>query len=277
MPVKPLTFKGDKTQKKKRKRREEDDAGEDLDGKNADGNAQTWILAEAASDLNGPCLIVLPTTPPTCLAADANGNVFASLLENMVDNDPRTAEPHDVQQVWVASRVAGMKESEVNFKGSHGGYLSCDTDGVLGAKREARGHEEIFVVDQDQDADTGRLRYGLRTAASKSSAPNDRRYLTATSESGVKKISVSLRGDGMVDSPEAQIVLRMQARFKPKTDEVKEQARSKEKITRQELERAAGRSLTDEEAKRLKKAKRDGSYYEEILDVRAKGKHDKYA
>lgn len=68
----------------------------------------------------------------------------------------------------------------------------------------------------------------------------------------------------------------MQARFKPKLKANKE-ARSKEKISRKELEEAAGRSLDDEEVRRLKKARVNGDYHEAMLDLRAKGKHDKYS
>jgi len=38
-----------------------------------------------------------------------------------------------------------------------------------------------------------------------------------------------------------------------------------------------GRKLEDDEVRRLKRAKRQGTYYEEVLDVRVKGKHDKFA
>jgi protein FRG1 len=68
----------------------------------------------------------------------------------------------------------------------------------------------------------------------------------------------------------------MQARFKPRHRANKEQ-KAKSKISRKELEEAVGRRLDDEEVKRLKKARKDGNYHEAILDVRVKGKHDKFA
>ena len=68
----------------------------------------------------------------------------------------------------------------------------------------------------------------------------------------------------------------MQARFKPRLKASKE-AKSKERISRKELEEAAGRSLEDEEVKRLKRARVQGDYHEAMLDLRAKGKHDKYS
>ena len=68
----------------------------------------------------------------------------------------------------------------------------------------------------------------------------------------------------------------MQARFKPKLKANKEN-RAREKISRKELEEVVGRRLDDDEVKRLKRARREGNYHEAILDVRVKGKHDKFA
>ncbi|KAK5942255.1 hypothetical protein PMZ80_004818 [Knufia obscura] len=294
--VKPLSFKGDK-RLKKRKHHEvsqgpaDDNASTSVDPSEDD----SWSMPANAGELTGPTVIVLPTLPPTCLASDPNGNIFASQLENMIEGDPKTAEPHNVQQVWVASRVAGMAPEEISFKASHGGYLSCDQYGVLGAKREARGREETFVMDNMMDED-GRSWFQLRTAASKPKAkPEEQKYVSATTDNGVKKeqavekevdddsrsvskkVSISLRGDGEPSSADTRVVLRMQTRFKPQTAETKEAARVKEKIGRKELEASAGRLLTDEEAKKLKRAHKAGDLQEALLDVRAKAKHDKYA
>lgn len=291
--VKPLSFKGDK-KIKKRKHRDVTDFNADPDALPASDRDITdetsWALPADATELAGPALIVLPTVPPTCLAFDPLGNVFASRLENLIEGDPKTAEPDDVQQVWVASRVAGMAPNEINFKASHGGYLSCDQYGILGAKREARGREEAFFIDTTTD-DQGKNFFQLRCAAtSNSSKSADHKYLSAatenskldqdaenTQEHARKKVSISLRGDGEATSPDTFLILRMQSSFKPQSHESKEASKTKEKISRQELEAAAGRSLNDEEAKRLKRAKREGTYHSAILDIRAKGKHDKYA
>lgn len=81
----------------------------------------SWVTAEATVDVVGPVVFVLPSEPPTCIACDTNGKVFASPLENIIDEDPSTAEPHDVRQVWVANRVAGTET--FSFKGHHGKYV----------------------------------------------------------------------------------------------------------------------------------------------------------
>ena len=68
----------------------------------------------------------------------------------------------------------------------------------------------------------------------------------------------------------------MQARFKPRLKADKE-SKAKERISRKELEEAVGRRLDDSEVRRLKKARVQGDYHEAILDMRVKGKHDKYS
>jgi protein FRG1 len=285
MPVKPLSFKGDKKPSKKRKHRADDDPASSTSKSLVPFNSvddptvpamedETWTTPDAATDLSGPILLVLPTQPPTCLASDAHGNVFASPLENIVENMPETAEPHDVRQVWVATTVAGT--GEISFKGSHGGYLSCDSVGVLGARREARGMEEGFEVEQ---IDGEKVRWRVRTVASKKAdGEARRRYLCAVSETkpGSKGVNISLRGDGEADSESTRTIVKMQARFKPRVQQTKE-TKAKEKVSRKELEQAVGRRLDDDEVKRLKRARREGNFYEEVLDVRVKGKHDKFA
>lgn len=125
--VKPLAFKGDK---KSRKRKAPHSSGPPDPDSNLvasnpsevakDDNQEddTWVNAEAASDLKGPVIFVLPSPKPSCIACDVNGTVFTSELENIVDEDPSTAEPHDVRQVWIANSIAGT--DEFSFKGHHG-------------------------------------------------------------------------------------------------------------------------------------------------------------
>lgn len=124
--VKPLSFKGDKKVKKRKRTRDEDADGDGPATKDVrtgasqhpdDQDDESWVSADSVSDVSGPVIFVLPTTPPTCLACDANGKVFASPLENMVDESPSTAEPHKVTQVWIANKIAGT--DTFSFKGHH--------------------------------------------------------------------------------------------------------------------------------------------------------------
>lgn len=87
---------------------------------------------------------------------------------------------------------------------------------------------------------------------------------------------MEIRGDATSVSFETSLRIRMQARFKPKIKAGRE-TKAKEKVSRKELEEAVGRRLEDEEVKRLRRARREGNYHEVLLDVRVKGKHDKFA
>lgn len=122
--VKPLSFKGDK-KPKKRKRTEAESTSEGVGGselattrpaENEDDDS--WVSAEAVGDVVGPVMLVLPTQPPTCLACDANGKVFTDVIENIIDANPTSAEPHDVRQVWVANKIHGTEN--FRFKGRYG-------------------------------------------------------------------------------------------------------------------------------------------------------------
>lgn len=131
--VKPLYFKGDKKSRKRKaphpdaSRKFEDGETTDkpqalaVQNSIADDEDDSWVTAEAATDVTGPVIVALPSTKPTCIACDANGKVFTSELENIIEGDSATAEPHDVRQVWIASRVAGTEE--ISLKGHHGRYL----------------------------------------------------------------------------------------------------------------------------------------------------------
>lgn len=120
--VKPLLFKGEKPKKRKQRDPDSDKAPKTrkTEGPETDDTPedQSWVSADAPTDIAGPIVLVLPSDKPTCIASDANGVVFASILENLVEGDPSTAEPHDVRQVWVATRVAGTES--LSLKGHHG-------------------------------------------------------------------------------------------------------------------------------------------------------------
>ena len=128
--VKALSFKGDKKPPKKRKRAEPADEYEASSSKqlalpNHDaGPAQAdedenWVSADAVSDLAGPVMLVLSSEPVMSVACDQLGKVFPLKVENMVEGVSSSAEPHDVRQVWVVTRVVGS-ETEVVLKGCNG-------------------------------------------------------------------------------------------------------------------------------------------------------------
>lgn len=224
----------------------------------------SWVTAEATTDVVGPIVIVLPSEPPTCIACDAGGKIFASALENIIDDNPATAEPHDVRQVWVANRVAGTET--FSFKGHHGKYLSCDKYGLLSASTEAVSPLESFLAIPTADTPGTFQIQTLRDT-----------YLTVKASTSSKSSALpEVRGDAEGTSFNTTFRIRMQARFKPKLKANKAE-KAREKISRKELEEAVGRRLEDEEVRKLKKARREGDYHEALLLIKVKNKHDKYS
>lgn len=150
-------------------------------------------------------------------------------------------------------------------------YLSCDTYGILSATASAISHHESFLVIPSPDIPgtfTLQTHGGDKEAfLSITESPN-----TKTSGGG----TVEIRGDATTLSFNTTLRIRMQARFKPRIKATKE-SKAMEKISRKELEGIVGRKLEDGDVRRLRRARREGNFHEEVLDVRVKGKHDKFA
>ncbi|KAF1988586.1 actin-crosslinking protein [Aulographum hederae CBS 113979] len=274
MPVKPLTFKGDKSKTKKRKRVATDD-----DPENAPSSKQlattsskpqneetpdddSWVSADVPSDITGPVLIVLPTDVPSALVSDAFGKVFTLEIENLIEGDPSTSEPHDLRQVWIANRVAGTET--FTFKAGNKKYLGCDKEGVLAASQNAITPEErwscIPIADNPGTFALQTQREGFLTVVG--------------NEEGSAKAEV--KGNSEDINFSSTLRIRMQARYKPKLKAKKEDV-LRQKISRKELEEMVGKRLDDDQVRMLKKAKREGNFHEKLLDVKVKSKHDKFA
>ncbi|KAL8798558.1 MAG: hypothetical protein Q9182_006573 [Xanthomendoza sp. 2 TL-2023] len=258
--VKPLAFKGDMRVKKRKVTPTDCHAREETKPRELSNEAHeddSWVTADSSGDISGPVVIVLPSTKPTCIACDAAGKVFTSELENMVEGDPSSAEPHDIRQVWIANQIAGT--DNICFKGHHQGYLGCDSIGNLSARSEAVSPEETFFCLATSDTPGT---FNIQTVREK--------FISVTDD------GKDIRADAETISFNTTVRIRMQARFKLKLKANKE-IKAKEKITKKDLEIAVGRKLEDDEVRKLKKARVKGDYHEKLLDVRVKGKHDKYS
>lgn len=153
-------------------------------------------------------------------------------------------------------------------------YLSCDKYGILSATSAAISPFESFRILPAPD--TPGL-FSFQTVGGDSetflSVKEDEEGLSRKGSSSSK---IEVRGDAKTLGFETSFRVRMQARFKPRVKASKE-SKAREKISRRELEEAVGRRLEDHEVKRLKRARREGNFHEEVLDVRVRGKHDKFA
>lgn len=149
-------------------------------------------------------------------------------------------------------------------------FLSCDKHGLLSATASAVGHYESFLAIPSLDIPG---MFSLQTGG------GDKEEFLCVKEGkkgSLGQPTVEIRGDATAVSFETSIRIRMQARFKPRI-KAKKESKALEKISQKELEAAVGRRLEDHEVRRLRKARKVGNFHEEVLDVRVKGKHDKFA
>jgi len=379
--VKALSFKGDTKAKHKKRKRSPSPSSTEVSNKLNnkfdkndavhDDDDTTWVLPDRPSDISGPVIIIFPKPLSNnkddeatkenkifCLASDVRGVVFASPVENIISVDqPESAEPHDVRQVWIGSKIGpvssnlkkqmekddqligkgqiGNQESCLfSLKASHGTYLSFIPDnksktdmeqessqkveeendnnnetrkrqlmggtladiarelstkdgpsipshevedeeaggtvksGRLRAESEAIGAGETFIISTSPTSNN-RNRYKIQTAG--------KGFLSASFSNKSTIILADSSDDG--ESQSLEVIIKMQARFLPRHN-IKKAEKAYESISRVQIEKDArvkSGSLTDDQITKLKKARREGRYNEEILDVRAKGRGDKFA
>lgn len=146
-------------------------------------------------------------------------------------------------------------------------YLSCDNHGLFSATAAAVSHYESFLAIPSPDIPGT---FSLQTRG------GDAESFLCVKESAKASGGVEIRGDASTISFETTLRIRMQARFKPKLRATKE-SKAYEKISKKELEEIVGRLLNEDEVRRLRRARREGNFHEEVLDVKVKGKHDKFA
>lgn len=144
-------------------------------------------------------------------------------------------------------------------------FLSCDKYGILTATSEAVSPLESYTLVATADTPGTFQVQTLRDT-----------FLTVKASTSSRANAVpEVRGDAEEMTFDTTLRIRMQAKFKPRIKASKEE-KAREKISRKELEAAVGRRLEDDEAKMLKRARREGDYHEKLLDLKVKGKHDKY-
>jgi protein FRG1 len=145
--VTKLKFKGEKH--KKRKRDEDDPENQRISHQN-DNNDEGWVDAESLDDIStGPLFITFASSPPIAVASDPIGKIYASVLKVSDEADLGNAEPNDVRQVWIATRLT--ESSKISLKTPNGKFLSCDKVGILSASKEAIGPQEEWQPLQRED------------------------------------------------------------------------------------------------------------------------------
>ena len=284
--VKPLSFKGDKKIKKRKHRDEASDVPTTRPDAAADADSEeTWTTADIPSDISGPIMILLPQIssqssssedstpgPATCLASDPTGTCFASPVENIIPETPArlSAEPSDVRQVWVATKVPG-ENSGWTLKSHQGRYLGADKTGIVSCEKEAAGMEEVFWFTGVADAKAAKASKQEGRQDIKEEDEEDEKefgdeevaeggFVVQTSRktflsmslpsSGRSAGQLSIRADAETIDARSTLFVRMQSRYKPKLQASRE-LKAKEKVSRKQLEEAVGRRLEDDEVRRL--------------------------
>lgn len=145
-------------------------------------------------------------------------------------------------------------------------YLACDKIGQLSATSEAVSPLESFNLIATADTPGTFQLQSLRDT-----------FITIKPSTSSKPNAplADVRGDADSITFNTTLRIRMQARFKPRIRTSKEE-REKSKISRRELEDAAGRRLDEDEVRVLKRARREGDYHERLLEIKVKNKHDKF-
>ena len=145
--VTKLKFKGEKHKKRKRAD-DEGKQGTSAEGDNADDG---WVNAESLDDIStGPLFIAFASSPPIAVASEALGRVYAAPIKlPNEDYGLGDAEPDDVRQVWIATRL--VDSAKISLKTPTGKFLSCDKVGILSASKEAIGPQEEWQPVQRDD------------------------------------------------------------------------------------------------------------------------------
>lgn len=154
-------------------------------------------------------------------------------------------------------------------------YLSSDKYGILSATASAISPYESFLVIPSASESPQGL-FALQTSGGDTAEARFVCFKETPSKKSASGTVIEVRGDALNVAFETTLRIRMQARFKPRLKREKE-TRAREKVSRKELEAVVGRRLDEDEVRRLRKARREGNFHEEVLDVRVKGKHDKFA
>ncbi|KAG9102652.1 hypothetical protein FRC06_001526 [Ceratobasidium sp. 370] len=276
MPDKPktkkLTFKGEKKSKKRKAREGEEEARED------DIDPGTWVQPETPEQVLGPTFIIHQAATTTCVAFDSTRNriniqALSSASSSTEGSKPLSFVPTEVNQVWVATRVAGSLT--INLRTPEGKFLSCDALGLVSADREARGPQEEFtpVILPETDEEGNHMVAFMNIYE---------KYISVDEIAGGQ---TTLRGDSDTVGFSERFWVRVQHDYKRKAGE--EDRKKAGKILAPEIDETgtnhkfqawgAGKSvISSEDRKALKKARKEGTLSEALLDRRSKLKSDRF-
>ncbi|GJN88545.1 hypothetical protein Rhopal_001511-T1 [Rhodotorula paludigena] len=245
---------------------------------------------------------VLPSAGTTASAgkgkaAAASAEMLASLdadeLEALVDDEvaggggtDEHAEPSDVHHVWVCSRVLDSND-KVTFRSGGGKFLGCDEYGRVSAEREARGMQEEWTLEDAAAGGSGgasgrmaiRSAYGKYLSVDVVAGGKVELRCDEEKEGATERWRVLMQGEYVVKAKQ-QFDQRNGIKTKPSAGYtiVTDLAGAEVDAIRKYHHHGRGSTSvgTAEDARELKRARKEGKLAEAMLDRRAKLKSDRY-
>ncbi|CAN6608566.1 hypothetical protein TRVA0_003S04676 [Trichomonascus vanleenenianus] len=222
------------------------------------------MSAAKLDHLKGPVVLISTSfDEKMAISADTDGDVFVSK-----DIDATHEEPNDVRQVFILRSLnfstedlrAGFKSTEERtkyaLKSPNKTFLSVSKYGTASCKATAIGQNETFTLVPYPDG--WKLKTSFGTCLSVIKEGKDRFNVKGTDE----------------DSENGSSLFTLKVQIKHAKGESDEPKIDITNISSSELERRAGRKLSYDEKKLLKRAYRDGTLNEALLDLRQKSSHD---
>ncbi|ORY76973.1 FRG1-like family-domain-containing protein [Protomyces lactucae-debilis] len=263
--TKRLSFKGDIGPATKRKRKEprEGSVKEEKAVAGPKEEEEGWVTAVAQEDLHGPLMLCYNLDRAVAVSSDANGRVFVTDLE-CPEGRLSMVEPHEVRQVFVVARLPQDNGAlQVTLKSSMGQYMSSDRFGKVQCTSDAVGPAETWELIKRPDGWAFQSANDLFLSIGRSKGATGKEVVRCDAES-----------IGFCET----FTVRTQARYRqaPPATKTPTTTGKPRVASKKELEAMAGRTLTMDQVDDLRAAERDGTLHEAILDVRVKGKSDKF-
>lgn len=261
MSIKKLSFKGDSVKKRKRTVTKSSTTSTTAEQSGTVDDEEGWLDADCLEDITGPTIVLFNYETPVSLCADSRGSVFTLPLDP-VPSSLSDAEPHDVRQVFIASSLAGRPAGSISLKnGVTGRYVSTDRFGNTKCDANAIGGAEEWTAIKRPDG------WSLQSAFDS--------FLSIDKAGAVRSDAQEI---GFCET----FKIRIQARTRAKrirdsgTTTNSQHGKALPSLSKKDLETKCGRTLSLAEVDLLRDAQRQGSLSEAVLDMRVKGKSDKF-
>ncbi|KAI8823737.1 FRG1-like family-domain-containing protein [Fimicolochytrium jonesii] len=263
-----LAFKGENPieKKKKRKRKVEadgDDAATPPGREDAShsGPQEGWVFIDTLDDIRGPIMLLSTATEPPSVLVCSDNTSKVQFMPIPSDHTLVDFDPSAVTQVMVAKRLPDS--TKVSFRAANDRYLGSDRIGVVGCEREAMGPAEEWELVVREDG------VALQSAAFEKFLQCD--------EAGKARADSTVVGFRETFRVKCQAENKVRAKKKSKREGAVDAAALEIEQIKKFHSWGGGRLvLTQEDTAELRRANKEGTINETLLDRRAKLKSDKF-